>query len=150
MAFVGEKEIILNDNKRVHQHFTPNFGMSENTENTAISEDAVEATLEKQEVTVIRQPWGGGLKQYDFFNGEFVKSNDGEKTYFLTNGFVPKTSMLSRRHTDEVQKGQELQEQVTAFFASKGIEVVFSDPVTATQSLSLHGGIGCTTNSLYS
>lgn len=141
MTFTGEKEVVLADSLKSHNIQFPNKAPDKLTIDQFQIENLIEDRLRTEGLSVIRKPWSGS-KNTDFclFNGEFVKSNDTGKVYFLTNGIfnVPE---FARR---------EIESDLEAFYQERDIEAVLTPSTDSSAYLSMDGGLGCLTNSLHS
>uniref|UniRef100_UPI0026168496 hypothetical protein n=1 Tax=uncultured Tateyamaria sp. TaxID=455651 RepID=UPI0026168496 len=141
MTFTGENEIVLADSAKTHSILFPNEPPKSLTIDQTKLENLIQKKLENEGISVVRKPWSGARKtDFNLFNGEFVKSNDTQETYFLTNGIFDVPEFARR----------EIEEDIIAFYRDRGIEVEFTPKRDASTYLQNGGGIGCLTNSLQS
>lgn len=138
MTVSGENEVVLSDTRALHQMLNPDEEMSEFASNKALLEDCVEAQLTQAGVDVERKPWAGeAVTSFNLFNGEFVRSEETEQSYFITNGIFGVEEPMA----------EVIKEDIREFYDAVGITVLFSDSDLAKTLLEKgYGGIGCKTN----
>ncbi|WP_299211263.1 hypothetical protein [uncultured Tateyamaria sp.] len=138
MTVSGDNEVVLSDTRALNALVNPDQELSDFDYNKSLLEDKVQAQLEEAGVRVEREPWAGPIStEFNLFNGEFVRSEDTGKSYFITNGLFGLDEETKTILTDEIEE----------FYDAVGVEVVLSDEATARALLCAgSGGIGCKTN----
>lgn len=141
LTFTGEKEVVLADSLHSHRLQFPGKRPSDVSVAQSLLENSISRKLRQEGISVIRKPWSGTTsRDFNLFNGEFVKSNDTGKMYFLTNGIF--------NMPDDARKN--LESDIEGFYADRNIEVALTPSDDASNYFDKCGGIGCLTNGLHS